>query len=367
MDIIADGNHVQHLKYLLEFLARWEKRPVYLTVIAYEWCSVISEVARGLWQSGIQMNPQPGFLLHIRFVREFSDVGPGCDSVRSDDTPNARERPRGPTPQAYVELLLEALEVGFRQARPSRDQPTLHLNHTLHHDQMFEAVFLSDDDEVVADIVCAWVVGDRTPAGSFARYFAKRVEKTTPLSPRLRQVTIRAICRIWRSELTTSASEIVRLLHRLNVNVDDADDKYGWSELLVGVIRSPTGFESLSSHYWHLLGMLTSTITLGGDFVLRDMEVMRSLEGVEDWEKLEVWMVAVWQSLPYYGSGSMPGSMEGIKQVTLKLVSRQPSALQRFEDMYKRGAIWSWHKNTLQDICSRARMEQSVLEPPPTL
>jgi len=32
-----------------------------------------------------------------------------------------------------------------------------------------------------------------------------------------------------------------------------------------------------------------------GDLALRDVEVMRSLEGAEDWEKLEVWMAAVWQ------------------------------------------------------------------------
>ena len=361
-DVIADGNRIQHLIYLLRFLERWEKRPACLTVMAYEWCSVISEVVRGLRQGGMQIN-QHSCLRSCCWVpeEELSLIGPGCDVVHLDNASHAREHPQGPTPEAYVDLLLAALEVAFRQTGPSRDQPALQLNHTPHHDQMFEAVFSSDDDEVIADAVCAWIVGDCTPAGSIACYFAKRVEKTEPFSPRLRQVTIRAIYRIWRSEVTTSALETVRLLHCLDVDVDDVDKKYGWLKLFVGVIRSPTGFESLSSYYWRLLGKLTSTTYMAGDFALRDMEVMRSLEEVEDWEKLEVWMASVWQSLPL--SSTPPELIEDIEQVTLRLASRQPSALQRFEDLCERDA--TWFMITLPGICDQVRAEQASLKPLP--
>jgi hypothetical protein len=46
MNVIADGSYLHHLNYLLEFLAAWEKRPAYLTPMAYQWCSAISASLR---------------------------------------------------------------------------------------------------------------------------------------------------------------------------------------------------------------------------------------------------------------------------------------------------------------------------------
>jgi hypothetical protein len=87
-------------------------------------------------------------------------------------------------------------------------------------------------------------------------------------------------------------------------------------------------------HYWHLLGKSA----LGTDFSetpgLRSVEMMRSFEEAEDWEKLEVWMVVVWQSLPQ----STPApTMEDVERVTRKLLLQRPSALQRFKT-YANGA-----------------------------
>jgi cyanophycinase-like exopeptidase len=66
----------------------------------------------------------------------------------------------------------------------------------------FEVAFSSNDDEVIADAVTIWIIGgDQAPLGSFASYFAKRVESNSPFSPRLRQVAIRAIELTWRREL----------------------------------------------------------------------------------------------------------------------------------------------------------------------
>ena len=60
MKVISDGNLVQHLYFLLEFLAAWEKRPLCLTQMAYEWCSAISEVAGKLGQGEIPIiEPRP--------------------------------------------------------------------------------------------------------------------------------------------------------------------------------------------------------------------------------------------------------------------------------------------------------------------
>ena len=50
---------------------------------------------------------------------------------------------------------------------------------------MFEVAFSSDDDETIADAMCAWITDThRTPAGLFARYFSNRTENTTPFPQR---------------------------------------------------------------------------------------------------------------------------------------------------------------------------------------
>jgi len=93
---------------------------------------------------------------------------------------------------------------------------------------------------------------------------------------------IRAIWHICRSELTVPGLETVcLLLHRLDVDVDDVEDNYEWVNLLTEVIRSPMGFESLSSHYWCLLGKLMLITHCTGSPALRDTEVMRLLEEAE--------------------------------------------------------------------------------------
>ena len=92
------------------------------------------------------------------------------------------------------------------------------------------------------------------------------------------------------------------------------------------------------------------------------MEVMKSLEEAEDWEKLEVWLEAVWRSLT---SGMpTPKLMEGVKQVTLKLSLRQPSALQRFKNLCGGRALWKECRDKLQGVCNQALAEQLPSEPP---
>ena len=345
MDVIANGNCVQHLKCLLEFLAAWEKRPVCLTPMAYQWCSALSKMIREPrqdWTYPRQAHPED--TLKILFEDRLHEVqpneaGPGCDLVHC-----SRIHQRDLDPYDYVDLLFRALEIGFRLAWPA--ERTVHLDHTPYHDRMFEIALSSCNDKVISDAMCARIAASYcTPVGSFMDRFANHVDRTTPFSPRLRQVAILAIRRTRINGLTVSAPETVRLLNRLEVDVGDVIDvgdtasidmgeRARWVSLLAGVIRSPTGFESLSSHNWHLLGELIRI----GQFileplpsVLRDIEVARSLEEAEDWEKLEVWLANVWGSLPACNV-TTPELVESIEQVTLRLCLRRPSALQRFGD-----------------------------------
>ena len=177
--------------------------------------------------------------------------------------------------------------------------------------------------------------------------------KNTPFSPRLRQLSIRATGHIWRGGVKL---ETIHILNRLEVGVDDAENKGEWVEMLRDVIRSPQGLKTLSSHYWLLLDRLLSTADLEASFTSEDKEVMRLLEEAGEWEKLEVWMVLVWQTLPAPGRYRSASDLtEGPRQSTLKLLLQRPSALQRIEDLCKtRTDKWA-HKDTLQEICNRAK------------
>jgi len=231
------------------------------------------------------------------------------------------------------------------------------------------------------------------PAGSCAHYLTKRVERDTPFSPRLQRICIRAIERIWHHELRVSEFGTVRLLNRLDVDVDDMGKKREWLKLLVDVIHSPAGLESLSIHYWRLLDKLVLASNRFATFAPRDMELTRLLEEAGHWEKLEVWMVIAWQSLGYGltedtepGEGTEPREdtesgedtdsgeeedaelmdAEELEPVTLRLLLRRPSALPRFEALSNSRALWWMDQDVvLRRICAQARAEQLPQEPLP--
>jgi len=389
MNAFSDENCFGFLEYLLEFLAAWEERPTDLTQVAYQWCSAISEVAGRLAQRETP-NTQPHsppfqqqvqlrrleFERHIRYFfrlpqntllpdshilateREFSDMGPSCDAIHSGGTPHHIFRSQLGTDLSMY-LLPMTLEIAFRLVVPGHDQPDLHLPDTSHDDWVFETAFSSDDDEIIADAVCAWI-GDNPPASSCAHYFARRVGIDEPFSKRLRQLSIHAIEHIWHRELEGSMSETVSLLNHLKVGLDEMGSKEEWGWLLARVISLPTGPESLSSHYWHLLGQPQS-------LMMRECwkmdpvpfsVVTRSLEKAKDWEKLETWMVVAWLA------EQADAKFADIEQVTYRLLSQQPPALLSFEELLGK-LLEGDQKVKLQEMCNQVRTEQTSLGFPP--
>ena len=426
MNAIGDGDGLLHLNFLLEFLAAWEKRPACLTPMVYEWASAICEAARRLGlglvlrlglrlalrigfglgfvpsgrpqlrlQPGLRLRLQPQDLAFDEVVssaaeQEFPNIGPSCDPVRLAHTPNAQGYPRETTHYYHGILLSITLEIGFRLIKPGSDSPPHHLKHTSHHDLVFVAAFASRDDGVIADAVCTWVAGTSPPPGSCVRYFVKRVDRDVPFSPRLRRVSIHVIELIWRAEFEMSPLETIRLLNRLEVTLDDMQKKREWAKMLVDVIRSPIGLEKLSPHYWHLLASLVSSGARGATLVLRDAEVVRALEEAEDWERLEVWLVLVWNWLGYGLMGDDTESeqstesggdtdleedadyddtesmdAEDFEEVTLNFLLQRPSAIPRFEELSDSGELWTDQDVVLRRICHQARAEHSPSHPPP--
>ena len=347
MKVITDGNNLECLGLLLEFLAAWEKRPVNLTQMAYQWCSTISELRQTL------SDPHP-------FEGGFSEVGPNHDQIHLGDTCH-------PTLWASVrdnQTLYRMLEIAFRLAVPDYRQPHLSLSHTAHCDWMFETAFSSYDDDNIADAVCAWIVDHHhVPTGSFVHHLAKRMESGKPFSHRLRRLCIHIMEHAWPRELRASELETVHLLNHLKVDVDDLDRRDDtrdeWSRLLLSVIYLPTGRESLSSHYWHLLYKLQSPYTTGHHLHIEGRStpystITKFLEEAKDWDKLEAWMLVTWCRLQ-----DEDPIEEGIEQITLQLLLQRPSALPRFKYLFE--DLWIDKGEELHHIYMQARTEQSSL------
>ena len=375
MGVIVDGNCFQHLDYLLVFLAAWQKRPAYLTRMVSEWHSAIGTAAgrlglteKSAWrqfqlqlqlQLQLKFRPQDpdfdriwGYLSPIGeegFFKVGRDCNPTCNTLHP-----AHGSPQGPIPGASVGLLLKTLEVGFHLPGSSISQSAPQSNHPAHHEWMFRTAFSSDDDEVLADAMCAWIVGDdRTSPGSCVHYLTERMGRNTPFSLRLRRLSICAIERVWNRELEGAELETVHLLNHLDVGVDDMESKDEWAQMLRAVLRSPRGLEDLTFHYWVLLDKLLSAGVLGKSSTSEDIEVMNLLEGTGAWEKLEVWLAIVWQTLPESSSRyrSVTGLAEGAKNATRKLLSQRPSALSRFDNLCRTRSTDTWaHRDALQEM-----------------
>ena len=412
MDIILDRNCIQHLYYLVGFLVAWEKRPACLTRMAYEWCLAISEVAGRVepgnipiiqpfrgdsfifpsfppYPNALHSKSSSAFGLRSRLLQkpaflasplaplttagEFAEVGPCYDPLRLDNASHRTRRSplEDSAPRDLANLLSITLEIGFRLVAPDRYGLAFDLKHTSHHDWVFETAFSSHDDEVIENAVCLWIADrNRLPSGSFMRYFAKRVGRDAPFSPRLRRVAIHAVDCISFDELEVSALAVIQLLNRLDADTDDIVDEYRLGGLLTGLICSSAGPGSLSSHYWGLLdrlvqktGMryfnLPETGSLSyGNFLSRCAEVARLLEEAEDWEKLETWMTFAWRVARL--------KEDVVGPMTLKLLSHRPSALPRFEDLCRANTmVLSGNGEKLRRICDQARTEQPSSETPP--
>ena len=367
MEVVGDRSYICHLLFLLEFFSAWRERPECLAQMAFQWSSAISGVVGNIlpnektiilpallaccMEDNRRLPPLDldvwGFLPGPA-AEDFFRVGSDRDIISSQPI---RSWTRRPASQLYTYLLPIVLEVGFRLAGTEPKWGSIPLDRTPHLEWVLEIAFSSDDDEVIADAVCMFVMnGTPTLLDSFARYFAKRMERDTPFLPRLQRLAMHAIRCIWKSGPNESGLETIHLLNRFDV-VGGND----WDVMLEGVIHSRAGLEGLSLRYWRLK---LETACNGWRLEERDIGVMRSLREAGSWEKLEIWMLVVWTCLPR-SDEAIHKSMEEIQEVTLKLLSRRPSALQRFEDSCKSGASDDSNdrmlRERLRDICDQVR------------
>ena len=340
-----------------------------LAPIAYKWCSAIFEVAGHYSLLPTDFAQVPRFRAGVSqdFEYDFSHVGPSFDPVHMGEAfHHTHKYLRRPTSFLPGRFLFIILEVGFRLVTPGRGQPAFHLDHTPYYDSVFWKTYFSNDDEVVADGVCAWILDKRSmPASSCVRYLTMRANNAMPFSPRLRQMCIHLIERMWHRNLGVSELETIRLLNHLDVGVGEMEDKDGWGKLLAEVVHSPAGLNGLSIHYWHLLERFPWERRCFLEVKSRAKEVVRSLEEAGNWEKLEAWAAIVWQFDGYRYERFFSGGLERLRQATLKHLLRRPSALPRFEDISESAQPSHIMRDALRHICAQVRAERFPLEPLP--
>ena len=356
MDIILDGNQVQDLYYLLEFLAAWEGRPASLTLMAYQWCSTISEAVKGfaaeempITQSYSRESEINNMINHREGRRRSKErsvshvVETGFSQVARLDAASHNSR-RGPprdlaphTYKTYEYLLPTILEIGFRNTQPGRDHLDLDSGSRSNHGWIFKTAFSSDDDDVIADAVCAWIaysVG--TPPSSLVHLLSWRMGINKPFSTRLQEMVIYAIEHNWRNELKVSVPETVRLLGCLDMiteRMGGVAGQHEWEGLLVDVICLE-GHGILSDYYWLILDELAFSVTRDVPFGPYIEKEMNSLEKAGKWDNLEAWLAIAWRSQ------LSPESLEHVSRVTDELLKkRRRPALQKFRTLLYQSTI----------------------------
>jgi len=223
---------------------------------------------------------------------------------------------------------------------------------------MVKLVFKYGDLGAFADALCAWTsLGNydyRVPLlGPCVEHLVELARAGTKFPPRLQWVTIRAISFIEEEFRRVDVERFVGLLTCLEVGVADigTEAKDTWTSLILRIIESEAGREQLSLGYWELLVGLVGRFTGGLRRVLCDVEIIRSLEEKEDWEKLVCWLGAMWSMQP--PSEDQP-PVRGVTEATAALFLRVPTALQRLKAWIEgsvEGSFGRVHEDEFRRVC----------------
>jgi len=289
-------------------LAGWRQRPSYLTAMAYELCSVISENYSGL-----------------------------ADGKR---------------------LLFLSLETGFRHLDPKNSQISTKLVHTVHHERMVDVVFEGEDAEVIADLLHAWTShSDSHKPSTSLNMCARHLVGLRLSSRRLRRLTIRAVGSIgYRGFERVGLEGFFKLLDRLQVGVGDIHSGKDWATLLLDTIKSSTGIQNLPHPYWDVLAELSVLEPQLLEGIAWSPHIMASLEGDKEWGRLECWMGVVWIVWPPE-TGST--TEEFVRSVMLSLFRERPGAILKLEQCVGQWSVKHGKAvpKTFQQICEQAGPE----------
>jgi len=305
--IIDTKAHLGFILYVLCDLVNLETRPMCLTRIAYDWCSVIYENRQRL-----------------------------CD---------------------WEDLLLTSLQIGFRHLDPQDQVAIPTLTHTENHLGMVDIVFKSQNSDAIADLLHSWTIGYslHIPPDTCAEWLVCLCN-LVPFSSRLRRLVIRSVklasCEGFKG---VGMERLVELLNHLRVTAEDMDNNHDWATLLLDTIKSFEGTQLLSHWYWELLLELAISQRFLLYIITYNPQTMIFLTEAQEWSKLECWIGIVWISWPPEADGI---TEEDLGRSMLLLFRQRPGAFQKLEQWMERWSQTSnWNKipESFQRICKQAQ------------
>jgi len=290
---------------VLRDLVDLETRPICLTEIAYDWCSVIYENRQNLgdWEG----------------------------------------------------LLLTSLEIGFRHL-DSQDWVTIPtLTHTEHHLEMVDIVFESQNGNAIADLLHSWTIcySLHMPDTCVERLVC--LHNCVPFSSRLRRLVIRSVELVGYEGFERVGTErLVELLNHLHIAAEDMARFPLRVRFLADILQTSEVTPLLSHSYWELLVELAISWSWLLEEVTYHPQTMISLTEAQEWSKLERWIGTVWMLWPPEADGI---TEEDLSCSILLLFRQRPGAFQKLGQWMER-----WSQQTGEDtpesfqrICKQAR------------
>jgi hypothetical protein len=301
------------IPHALHDLTKLETRPLCLTEIAFDWCSMICEKRQ-----------------------KFGD---------------------------WKSLLLVSLEIGFRHLDPGKQYEEATLTHTEHHLEMVDVVIKTQKSEAIADLLRAFTLGYTTILGPPGDVWAEHLaglHNLVPFSSRLRRLVIRSVEFVGYEGFEGVGMErFTELLNHLNVRVKDMNSSVKWGELLLKTLQASEGAQRLSHWYWELLVELTIIWPKLLRRFAYSPQTTKFLDGAQEWNKLECWMAMVWIWISY--SPDAGQITEGdLDRLMLSLFRQRPGAAQKLEQWMER---WSKRSREVKipksfpRICKKAQQE----------
>ena len=306
--IVDTKAHLRFIPYVLRDLVDLESRPMCLTEIAYDWCSVIyaNRQSFGDWEG----------------------------------------------------LLLTSLQVGFRHLDP-RDHDTVPtLVHTEHHLEMVDIIFKSQNSDAIADLLHSWTIDDDSshiPLDTCAEQLVC-LHNLVPISSRLRRLVILSVGLVGYAGFEgVGMGRLVELLNHLHVTVGDIDLPGKWVRFLTNILQTSEGIQLLSHWYWELLLELAISYPwLLQEVTTYNPQTMVFLTDAQEWSKLECWIGTVWMSWPPEAGRITEADLS---RSTLLLFQQRPGAFQKLEQWMERCSQINDENipESFQRICKQAR------------
>ena len=334
------------IPHVLHDLIELETRPMCLTEIAYDWCSVICENRRTLWDwEGLLLTSlEIGFrhldiqdtrtaptLTHTEHHPEMVDVVFGS---QNSETVEANECVSETILSAVKELRSDKGErLQLYMSSPSH--VVIHCPNKETYAILREPRNVLFSTETIADLLHAWTIGyslQVPPDTCTERLIC--LHSLVPFSPRLRRLVIRSVELIgYEGFEGVEMERLVELLDDLHVTTEDTDDDSEWLWLLLEALRTSEGIERLSHWYWELLVELALfwSQPLTNDFTYNP-QVITFLTEAQEWTKLEFWMGTVCILWPLEADRITEGNL------ILPLFRQRPGA---FEKLKQRMEQWS--------------------------